>query len=948
MLKNVSDINSKKQTGLNTQDNILDIDKSQSPDMMDVIVHFDGSLEKRLGSDTRNSVILTNSAGSGFSPAGTLTGSLIAYYKFDEAAGQRNDSFGGNHFDQGKFPASTGGIKNKAAELVASNSEYLLINNTSTLATGDTNFTISTWFYLNSTGNYALVSKSDADKPDASVSLLLHMSGGNGATTLFDSSSTNHSLTLTGSAQIQTDNSKFFGSSLRTYKAVSSCVFAGTSDEFNFADGEFAVEFFVNLSSHRVVTPFISYGGTLTNRSWAIDHNSDSGTVRFISYSNNAISQINSGPFNFSLNTFYHVAVTRSDSTINIFIDGSSVLTTTDATVMQNNSLGLLVACSSDGDSIQRVLDGWMDEVRITKGAPVYLADFTAPTRPFGRREFEYVLFVRSDNNVVWQVSSNGWTATGELTASSFGTVSTATWYNATAYHDATNNSMGLVINGTKSAISYSSGVREGSAPFVVGAISNGAEKLLDARIDETGFWKTVLSDSDVTNFYNAGCGNTINVAFDNKPWSSFDFGASALRWLVASAGTGVYASSDLGVAWVVIATDRSANYQYFERSKNVLIATSDSYDTPLAWPGSAGTYMVVVNSNAPACKYSINFQGYLILLNSQLRKRGFFYEDENTQLSGTWASSFDIPSSQDDEITSAFILRRYLYVSTRYYLYRVSYVGGNPDFSYLKVKDWGYVARTVKPFYLENVGQIVAGLCWDGKMRLFDGSDDQIFSGNIEQDNGISDFALNNLSFSGSALTISFAETDYNSNVYKLCVAIGKDSMQTTHMINYDGRSKAFYPYQRQFFNTMTMAESGNRRYLMAFDRSGYCHLMDSGNLDGNTTPINEHYDSNLIFDKAPAQVQKGHQTHLFFSNETAGRIYYLDRTDFSDTYKINRSFVISGSERKLQHHEVIDVPESYNVYQWRITSSSGTGNPWKLQRYDHLNEGLGIGKEQ
>jgi len=121
---------------------------------------------------------------------------------------------------------------------------------------------------------------------------------------------------------------------------------------------------------------------------------------------------------------------------------------------------------------------------------------------------------------------------------------------------------------------------------LVVGAVSNGAGNFFDGRIDETSFYKKLLSAGERSEIYNSGNANSLNEAFDTKPWASFDFGASSIRWLTVAAGTGVYASSNLGLTWVNIATDRSATYQYFERSKNVLIATSDLYNNPLSWSG--------------------------------------------------------------------------------------------------------------------------------------------------------------------------------------------------------------------------------------------------------------------------------------------------------------------------------------------------------------------------
>jgi hypothetical protein len=441
-------------------------------------------------------------------------------------------------------------------------------------------------------------------------------------------------------------------------------------------------------------------------------------------------------------------------------------------------------------------------------------------------------------------------------------------------------------------------------------------------------------------------------------PWASFDFGASGIRWLTCAAGTGVYASSNLGVTWINIATDRTATYQYFDRSKNVEILTSDAYDTPLYWAGSVGTFAAIIGTSTPLCKYSINFQGFLILLNSSTRKRSFNYIDENFQLSSTAWLNFDLPSSADDEITFVFILRRYLYVSTRYKIYRVSYVGGNPDWQFVEVKSWGFIPRTARKIVISNqqqgqtsaysIGEVVVGLTWDRKLRIFDGSGDQILSNNIEKDNGMCDFALDKISYFGSGPVISFAEIDPIPNVYRLCVAIGQDSQQTTHFINYDGRSQALYPYSNMKFNCMCIAESANRQFLMAFDRSGYCHMMDSGNLDGNTTLINDFWESPLMFDKTPSQSSKGHKTDLFFSNTTSGSVYYEDRTDFSNEWKLRRSFIINGSTPKLIHYETVDVPEIYNTYQFRISSSSGQNTPYRLQRYDHFTKGLGIGKNQ
>jgi len=165
-----------------------------------------------------------------------------------------------------------------------------------------------------------------------------------------------------------------------------------------------------------------------------------------------------------------------------------------------------------------------------------------------------------------------------------------------------------------------------------------------------------------------------------------FDFGATNFRWLVVQGGTALWASSDLGVSFVRIASDRSVTYQNLTRSKNILIATSDAYNTPLYWTGSAGTFAAILNVSAPLAKFCINFQGFTILLNTATRKRGFFYEDENSHITGYWGDSFDLPSSDDNEITNSIILSPKFFVSTRYKAFATSFVGLNPNWSFREV----------------------------------------------------------------------------------------------------------------------------------------------------------------------------------------------------------------------------------------------------------------------
>ena len=559
---------------------------------------------------------------------------------------------------------------------------------------------------------------------------------------------------------------------------------------------------------------------------------------------------------------------------------------------------------------------------------------------------YEYWLYINTDNIVTLKASSSGTSDQVTLSASSFGALNTATWYNVVAWHDTANTILGLAVNLSWDTKANATGILAGgSANLTLGALSNNSFGFY-GRIDETSFWNRAITEPERRLLYSGGAGNFYDSGFGNYTWGGFDFGATDKRWLVVAAGTGLYASSDLGANFVAIATDRTAYYQNFTRSKNLLISTSEVRNPNLYWYGSGGTYGVILNT-ANNFKYADNYKGFCILMNSATRPRSFYYEDESSQITGAWSDVFDFPSSSDDEITGSFQIGNRFYVSLKDSIYRVTYVGGNPDWSYVKVRDWGFVARTIKVITFGEVGEVAIGMDKSRKIRVFDGSEDKIVSTTIENDNKMCDFAMSKVSYTGSGLTVSTAELDTNENVYKLCLAIGADSQQTTHMINFDGRINAFYPYQNQNWQFMVMAQSANRSYLMAGDRSGYIHMLNTGNLD-NTVAINEHFDSPFIYEKSPSQIAKAHKIDLFLSPTSNSTLYYQERQDFSGTWKGRHKLIINNTGGITQIHKDIDVPTTCNVYQFRLTSSSGTSEPWKLNRMDFFTKGLGIGKNQ
>ena len=77
----------------------------------------------------------------------------------------------------------------------------------------------------------------------------------------------------------------------------------------------------------------------------------------------------------------YHVAYTREGQTFRLFVDGVMAPTGTSASSLVTDSSYVTLGAGSHDNAFS--LNGWMDEIRITKGIARYTTNFTPPTTPF-------------------------------------------------------------------------------------------------------------------------------------------------------------------------------------------------------------------------------------------------------------------------------------------------------------------------------------------------------------------------------------------------------------------------------------------------------------------------------------------------------------------------------------------------------------------------------------
>ncbi len=205
------------------------------------------------------------------------------------------------------------------------------------------------------------------------VVLLARFDGPDGATTTVDDSNSNHALTMNGSAQIDTAESRFGSGSALFDDLDASVLTAADSADWDFGAGEFTVEGWVRFESLGSYSGLISQSDISTDDvGWLIDH-IPSNQIRF-HYSPDGT---NAGRVRLeaswvpTVGVWHHIAVDRDAShNLRLYVDGDALINTTVATPFHDASTELRIGFRHDG---------WMDDVRVTKGAARYAGSFTPP-----------------------------------------------------------------------------------------------------------------------------------------------------------------------------------------------------------------------------------------------------------------------------------------------------------------------------------------------------------------------------------------------------------------------------------------------------------------------------------------------------------------------------------------------------------------------------------------
>ena len=192
-----------------------------------------------------------------------------------------------------------------------------------------------------------------------------------------DSSNEGHEITYNGNTALST-----------TGKFEGSFYFDGTGDYLNtptgsldwvFGTDDFTIDFWINYSSSASWTSVINYSDGTTAR-WQI-YRDDGNKLNFWYNGSNILASSN---LTLTNGQWYHIAIVRSSGHLYMFSNGQNIGDITYATNMIDISGQITIGAVYDGAPYSAYMNGYLDEVRISKGIARWTKDFDPPIRDFG------------------------------------------------------------------------------------------------------------------------------------------------------------------------------------------------------------------------------------------------------------------------------------------------------------------------------------------------------------------------------------------------------------------------------------------------------------------------------------------------------------------------------------------------------------------------------------
>jgi len=205
------------------------------------------------------------------------------------------------------------------------------------------------------------------------VTMLLHGDGTNGAqnNTFLDSSTNNFTITRNGN----TTQGSFspYGSNWSNYLGTSNYLSFANNANLNLGSGDFTIECW-----------FFHLTGTGNGVIWSQWNNGGDTSGQLLTNGTGLIYRIGATQWTFGTfvaNNWTHLAITRSGSTVRMFVNGVVARTETNSTNITTTG-ATVIGANDTGSTPANFFAGYISNFRQVKGTAVYTSDFTPSTTP--------------------------------------------------------------------------------------------------------------------------------------------------------------------------------------------------------------------------------------------------------------------------------------------------------------------------------------------------------------------------------------------------------------------------------------------------------------------------------------------------------------------------------------------------------------------------------------
>ena len=183
-------------------------------------------------------------------------------------------------------------------------------------------------------------------------------------------------LETVGNAQVSTSVKKYGTGSL-AFDGTGDYLLLPRTPQMTFGSGDFTIEAWVYTASS-------SYGAIFSTRGTVNTYDGISLQVRATGSSAVQLLMTNTGPSVWQIltqggavssNTWTHIALVRNGTSVVVYINGTAAITQSFSGSVYQNTTNVAVGTDPDG-----AMNGYLDDLRITKGYARYTANFTPPT----------------------------------------------------------------------------------------------------------------------------------------------------------------------------------------------------------------------------------------------------------------------------------------------------------------------------------------------------------------------------------------------------------------------------------------------------------------------------------------------------------------------------------------------------------------------------------------